>query len=90
MGTQFISWDINIGHSKIVYISNDISSETAQREHNLCFVELSRLLFLCCKWGWNVFLGTHRVPFDPFWQDFQKRSIELEWVKDGKQGQWAA
>lgn len=40
MGTQFISWDINIGHSKIVYISNDISSETAQREHNLCFVEL--------------------------------------------------
>ena len=40
MGSQFISWDVYIGHSKTVYVSNDISSGTAHREHNLFFEEL--------------------------------------------------
>lgn len=40
MESQFISWDVYIGHSKTVYVSNDISSGTAQRGHNLFFEEL--------------------------------------------------
>lgn len=60
MGSQFISWDVYIGHGKTVYVSNDISSGTAHRN----IIYFLKSFKGCCSFvesgTENVFLGSYR------------------------------